>query len=66
VVTTSSPARAGPTTRDEVINALFKLTALCMSSEGTISTTNARRAGLSNATVVPPINATPKIASTGG
>ena len=31
-VATSSPASAGPTTRDDVISALFRLTALCMSS----------------------------------
>ena len=57
-VTTSAPARAGPMTRDEVMSALLRLTALATPSSGTISTTKARRAGLSNAVVIPPIRAT--------
>jgi len=48
------PAIAGPTTRDPVINALLRLTALLTSASDTISTTKDRRAGLSNATVTPP------------
>jgi hypothetical protein len=57
-VVTSRPASAGPTTRDEVISALFRLTALLMRSGGTISTTKLRRAGLSNAMHRPPAIAT--------
>ncbi len=57
-VITSRPASAGPKMRDAVIAALLRLTALFMSASGTISTTNDRRAGLSNATVMPPTNAT--------
>ncbi len=60
------PATAGPTTLAEVISALLRLTALCISSAGTISTTNERRAGLSNAMVTPPTSATAYTASTGG
>ena len=56
-VAINSPASAGPTIRDDVISALFRLTALLTSSSGTISTTNDRRAGLSNATVTPPMRA---------
>ena len=41
-----------------VISALLRLTALLTSSSRTISTTNARRAGLSNAMVQPPTSAT--------
>ena len=52
--------------RDDVISALFRLTALCISSAGTISTTNARRAGLSNAIVTPPMEAIAKICQTCG
>ena len=52
-VITRTPARAGPTTREPVITALFKLTALVTSSGGTISTTNERRVGLSNAVSTP-------------
>ena len=48
------------------MSALFRLTALFTSSSPTISTTNARRAGLSNAVAQPPISATASIASTGG
>lgn len=54
----SRPARAGPTIREEVISALFRLTALLTFASGTISTTNARRAGLSNARATPPMRAT--------
>ena len=43
---------------DDVINALLRLTAFCTSASSTISFTNARRAGLSNATVTPPTIAT--------
>ena len=43
--------------RDDVISALLRATALFTSSSGTISTTNARRAGLSNASAQPPANA---------
>ena len=54
----SRPASAGPTIRALVISAVLRLTALWMWSSGTISTTNARRAGLSNASVTPPTSAT--------
>ena len=57
-VAMSRPANAGPTTRATVITALLRLTALLTSSSGTISTTNARRVGLSNAIATPPANAT--------
>ena len=50
----TTPASAGPTIRDPIISALFKLTAFCTWSSGTISTTNERRAGLSNAVANPP------------
>ena len=53
-----SPASAGPTSRELVINAEFRLTAFCTCVSGTISTTNARRAGLSNAVATPPAMAT--------
>ena len=58
-VVASRPARAGPTMRELVMRALLRLTALLASSSGTISTTNDRRAGLSNATVKPPSRARP-------
>ena len=57
-VVMSRPASAGPTTREPVISALLRLTALLTSLSGTISTTNDRRAGLSKATVMPPTSAT--------
>ena len=57
-VVTRRPARAGPTTREPVIRALFRLTALLMRSSGTISTTKERRAGLSKAVARPPQKAT--------
>jgi hypothetical protein len=57
-VVTSRPASAGPTTRDDVISAVLRLTALLMSSVGTISTTKLRRVGLSKAIVRPPNDAT--------
>ena len=38
-VVISKPASAGPTTREPVINALFKLTAFWTLASGTISTT---------------------------
>ena len=62
----SRPASAGPTIRELVISALLRLTAFCTLVSGTISTTNARRAGLSKAVAMPPQNATAKIATTGG
>ena len=49
-----------------VMSALFRLTALFTSSSLTISTTNARRAGLSNASAQPPMSATPSMARIGG
>ncbi len=49
--------------RDEVMSAEFSETALFMSSSGTISTTNERRAGLSKATVKPPTREMAKIAA---
>ena len=52
--------------RDEVISALLRLTALLMSSRGTISVTNERRAGLSKAVVKPPIRARTKMSATDG
>ena len=48
---------AGPTTRALVITAVFSVTAFCTFSIGTIYTTNARRAGLSNASSTPPARA---------
>src|ERR671910_2078499 len=48
-----TPARAGPTTREPVISALLRPTALGTSVLGTSSTTSARRDGLSNALIVP-------------
>ena len=46
--------------------ALFRLTAFCTSCSGTISVTNARRAGLSNAVQTPLRSARPKMAAIGG
>ena len=57
-VTTSTPATAGPITRELVMSALLSVTAFCTSSSGTISATNDRRAGLSKASMKPPANAT--------
>src|ERR671912_523066 len=48
-----TPARAGPTTREPVISALLRPTALGTSVRGTSSTTSARRDGLSKALIVP-------------
>src|SRR5918995_544548 len=48
-----TPARAGPTTREPVISALLRPTALGTSVLGTSSTTSARRDGLSKALIVP-------------
>ncbi len=45
-------------TRELVIMALLRLTAFWTFSTGTISTTNERRAGLSNAIATPPAAAT--------
>ncbi len=56
-VATSSPASAGPMTRDPVMSALFRLTAFVTCSVGTISTTKERRVGLSNAVSTPPTSA---------
>ena len=47
------PAIAGPTTRAAVNSALLRLTAFVTCSVPTISTTNARRAGLSSAVTTP-------------
>ena len=44
--------------RAPVMRALFRLTALVTCASGTISTTNERRAGLSNAVASPPNAAT--------
>ena len=57
-VTDSRPASAGPMMRELVIRAAFRLTAFWTLASGTISETNARRAGLSKAIMIPPANAT--------
>ena len=57
-VTDRSPASAGPRMRELVISAAFRLTAFCTLVSGTISETNARRVGLSKASMTPPANAT--------
>jgi hypothetical protein len=52
-VAMSTPATAGPMTLEVVITALLRLTALATSAGPTISTTSARRAGLSMAVASP-------------
>ena len=53
----SNPASAGPKMREVVISALLRLTAFWTWASGTISTTKARRAGLSKARTTPPAKA---------
>ena len=53
----SRPARAGPTMRAAWKDALFRPTALLWSSRGTISLTNACRAGASTAAADPSASA---------
>ena len=54
---TNAAANAGPKIREPVITAVFNAIALLMSSGGTSSTTNPRRAGLSKAFAKPSNNA---------
>ena len=62
----SSPATPGPIIRPAWNDALLRATALARCPGPTISTTNARRVGLSNAVVMPPTKATAYSDQTGG